>query len=90
MKLISGFLLFFVTAFISCGQVPLLQTKSDNNETYTVEYLFEHDGCKVYRFMDWGNRYVYFTNCNGSVTSSTADSTQTYIQNTVRVSASPK
>ncbi|WP_085535263.1 DUF4884 domain-containing protein [Massilibacteroides vaginae] len=76
--------LFFVLTFLSCGGVPLLTTESDNNKSYTVEYLFEHDGCKVYRFMDRGE-YVYFTNCNGSVTSATSDSTHVKIQNTVRV-----
>jgi hypothetical protein len=42
---------------------PLETKKSDNNRTYEVDYLFEHEGCKVYRFYDYG--YVYFTNCNG-------------------------
>lgn len=43
---------------------PLETIPSQNNETYTVQYLFEHEGCKVYRFYDKGN-YVYFTNCRG-------------------------
>ena len=60
----------------SCSvQSPLATSKADNNKTYSVEYLFEHDGCKVYRFMDKGN-YVYFTNCKGDVTSIKNDSTQ--------------
>ena len=40
--------------------IPLKQGKSENNRTYEVSYLVEHDGVKVYRFMDMGN-YVYFT-----------------------------
>jgi len=39
-----------------------------------VDYLFEHDGCKVYRFYDRGN-YVYFTNCRGEAIVKT-DSTE--------------
>ncbi len=38
----------------SCGRYasrPLQKQKADNNKTYQVEYLFEHDGCKVYRFL---------------------------------------
>lgn len=35
-----------------------------NNETFTIHYLFTHDGCKVYRFNDCGQN-IYFTNCNG-------------------------
>ena len=50
------------------------QGKSENNRTYEVSYLFEHDGVKVYRFMDMGN-YVYFTT-KGDVTSIKNDSTK--------------
>jgi len=50
----------------SCAlsEEPISTSKPDNNHTYKVEYLFEHDGCKVYRFHDYG-KYVYFTTCNG-------------------------
>lgn len=65
--------------FVSCWtQVPIQNTKPVNNETYEVSYLFEHDGCKVYRFKD-GSNYVYFTNCNGNVTSIKNDSTATRV-----------
>ena len=52
----------------SCGiyKEPISVERS-NNTDYNVSYLFEHDGCKVYRFIDNGN-YVYFTNCRGNVT----------------------
>jgi hypothetical protein len=55
--------------------IPISSTKTKNNQTYTVSYLFEHDGCKVYRFFDNGNP-VYFTNCNGEAIEKT-DSTET-------------
>lgn len=35
--------------------IPLKQGKAENNETYKISYLFEHDGVKVYRFTDRGN-----------------------------------
>lgn len=43
--------------------VEVLKT---NNSEFDVHLLFEVDGCKVYRFMDYG-RERYFSNCNGSV-----------------------
>lgn len=63
------FILLFVMAGVSSCYtgIPLKQGKSENNRTYEVSYLFEHDGVKVYRFMDMGN-YVYFTT-KGDVTS---------------------
>ena len=57
-------------------EIPLNKSKPIDNSTYTVEYLFEHDGCKVYRFRDDGN-YVYFTSCRGETTSVLSDSTGT-------------
>ena len=49
------------------------EQSTQNNDTYTISYLFEHDGVKVYRFYDMGN-YVYFTT-KGEVTSINNDST---------------
>jgi Domain of unknown function (DUF4884) len=63
---------------IACTvQHPITQQPAENNKDYTVEYLFEHEGCKVYRFKEHtsiGTYYVYFTNCNGEAISRT-DST---------------
>ncbi len=83
-RLIYAVLLFSSTiSLVSCfTSVPLKRGKSDNNETYRVQYLFEHDGCKVYRFYDMGN-YVYFTNCQGNVTSITNDSTEHQVVNVI-------
>jgi len=57
----------------------LMVTPSDNNDTYKIDYLFEHDGCKVYRFYDMGN-YVYFINCNGSMTAISNDSVKSRVE----------
>lgn len=72
-------------AITSCNVYrPLETTKADNNHTYSVDYLFEHDGCKVYRFKDEAGNYVYFTNCSGSIAVAQQDSTQHYtIQNII-------
>lgn len=66
-------------SWTSCNsQIPIAEQIPQNNETYTIEYLFEHDGCKVYRFLDLGN-WVYFTNCGGDVTAISNDSTTTRV-----------
>lgn len=54
-------------------RMPVSSHIPENNKNYEVDFLFEHDGCRVYRFYDWGN-YVYFTNC-GDVKSVVNDST---------------
>ncbi|MCD8032147.1 MAG: DUF4884 domain-containing protein [Bacteroides sp.] len=75
--LLVGTVLFL---FSSCSpQIPLARGQADNNRTYQVQYLFEHDGCKVYRFYDMGN-YVYFTNCSDHTTAISNDSVATYVQ----------
>ena len=67
-------LLFVLAGLTSCySSIPLEKKPSENNTTYTVSYLFEQDGVKVYRFYDRGN-YVYFTT-KGEVTSIKNDST---------------
>ena len=62
-------------------QQPLEKIPAQNNETYKVEYLFEHEGCKVYRFYDRGN-CVYFTNCNGEAI---AHKDSTEVRNTIHL-----
>jgi hypothetical protein len=75
--------LFLISGLTACTvQQPITTQVSQNNQDYKVAYLFEHDGCKVYRFYD-GGMSVYFTNCNGSVTAASSDSTNT--QNIIRV-----
>ncbi|NMA72576.1 MAG: DUF4884 domain-containing protein [Bacteroidales bacterium] len=79
----ASYLLLLILSIISITSCafgtygnPVSMNIPDNNKTYEIYYLFEHNGCKVYRFYDRGN-YVYFTDCTGSVTSITNDSTQT-------------
>jgi len=70
-------LIITAISFYSCfSQMPLTRERPENNRTYRVEYLFEYDGCKMYRFRDQGY-YVYFTNCDGNVTSMVNDSIPT-------------
>jgi hypothetical protein len=79
----SALLLLAIVSFYSCLiERPISKLAPDNNQSYRVEYLFEHDGCKVYRFWDHGN-YVYFTNCSNSVTSISNDSIQTKVNSMI-------
>ena len=82
----KNLLLAFSASFlISCGimRQPVTTTVPVNNKSYQVDYLFEHEGCKVYRFQDMGH-YVYFTNCAGDVTSIKKDSTEARVINQIR------
>ena len=81
--LIAVFTLFFSCTIMQTRQIPVSSRTPNDNQTYKVEYLFEHDGCKVYRFEDAGH-YVYFTNCNSDVTSIENDSIHTRVVNPVR------
>lgn len=76
---------FLVVVLGSCAFMtqPIASSTPENNKTYQVDYLFEHEGCKVYRFTDMGS-YVYFTNCSGEITNIKNDSTQTRVTNKVR------
>ena len=61
--------------FTSCAsQRPISSVTPVNNKTYQVDFLFEYDGCKVYRFADLGN-YIYFSNCGNETTAVINDST---------------
>lgn len=77
-------LFFLIIAGTSCIiRRPVASFTPENNRTYNIHYLFEHDGCRVYRFQDMRN-YVYFTNCTGDVTSIQRDSTEVRAVNTIR------
>lgn len=63
------FLFFSLGLLAGCTpQRPIARQIPKNNKSYEVQYLFEHDGCRVYRFQD-GFTWVYFTNCRGETTS---------------------
>ena len=90
-KLIRSLIPVLVIAglFSCASQRPISKLIPSNNETYEVEYLFEHDGCKVYRFKDHGH-YVYFTNCSNSTSSVENDSTQIHVENRLMKKINPK
>jgi hypothetical protein len=82
---------FIALYLLSCTTgIPLSSGPPENNKTYRVQYLFEHDGCKVYQFRDDGH-YIYFSNCNGETTSIDQDPTKTTrVANMIRNQSSEK
>lgn len=84
-KLIISILLIIpLVGIFSCKvRMPISKTTPPNNNAFEVEYLFEYDGCKVYRFEDRGH-FVYFTNCNSNVTSVENDSIQIKVSSGIR------
>ena len=82
---VAGFAVLIALLHSCTINRPITTLSPKNNGTYTVDYLFEHDGCKVYRFQDMGH-WVYFTNCTGDVTSFQNDSVKTAIKNTIKKS----
>ena len=74
--ILSAIILASVFILQSCSTINTAVSSHipENNQNYVVDFLFEHDGCRVYRFYDRGNN-VYFTNCFGNVNSVVNDST---------------
>ena len=62
--------------FMCTHKYPLQRKTGKQFHLSKSNIVFEHEGCKVYRFMDMGH-YIYFTNCKGDVTSIESDSVRT-------------
>lgn len=54
-------LLLLVILLVACGRREGIEQVRTNNQVIEVELLFEHEGCKIYRFYD--GRYGYYTKC---------------------------
>ena len=50
--------------FSGCAKDPVSTERTDN-AAITVDFLFEKDGVKVYRFYD-GGRPIYYTDARGA------------------------
>ena len=46
----------------SCKKDPI---SIEHKGEFKLEFLFESDGCKMYRFID-GGRYIYWSSCSGN------------------------
>lgn len=65
MKTLSK-LLFIITIVVLTGCMKDEQTSETVGNGFQVEFLFEKDGVKVYRFFD--GRYHYFTTLGETMT----------------------
>lgn len=59
--------LFLIVLMAGCFK-DAQEKKSTSNSAFEVEFLFEIDGCKIYRFVD-GGYTRYFTTCKNASTS---------------------
>lgn len=75
---------------ITIFSISLLGCKEDaqtitQNGNFKVEFLFEHDGCRMYRFKDV--RTVYWSDCRGKIqsdyTTSNGKTSQTHYEETI-------
>jgi hypothetical protein len=55
--------LWLLMLLVGCEADPVSRVQSSNNKNITVDFLFEHEGCRVYRFDDGDMRQVYYANC---------------------------
>ena len=65
--------LFFIVFLFSGCKTVWKKMKVSSTGKYDIQYLFEYDGCKVYRFTDNSN-YIYFTNCSNDAVCMQGDS----------------
>jgi hypothetical protein len=55
-----AFIMVGAIIFGACSNDPMSKERLGKDDVFEVEYLFDKDGVKVYRFED-GGRYHYFT-----------------------------
>jgi hypothetical protein len=65
--------------FGACTNEPISKERIGKDDGFEVEYLFDKDGVKVYRFWDNGH-YHYFTTKGETISTQTAGKT-TYSEN---------
>jgi hypothetical protein len=84
MKMIKGIIIAILLSvvFIGCTKRGYPVIPNDSKADFEVEYLFECDGVKMYRFYDNG-LYRYFTTGNGKMADSSEYSGKHYEDETV-------
>jgi hypothetical protein len=66
--------------FGACSNDPMSKERLGKDDGFEVEYLFEKDGVKVYRFFDVGH-YHYFTTKGETISVQRVDKNTTYNEN---------
>ena len=84
MKKILAIWIVFITLgaiiFGACSNDPMSKERLGKDDGFEVEYLFDKDGVKVYRFLDNGH-YHYFTTKGGETISTQTAGKTTYSEN---------
>jgi len=61
----NQFVIFILAVFIFSGCVKYSKETVQNGD-FTIEFLFEYNGCRMYRFKD-GGRFIYWSDCQGKI-----------------------
>jgi hypothetical protein len=62
-RIAACFAVLVVSSFLACDTSAIQSQKTDNKKI-TVDFLFENEGCRIYRFYDGLNGYpIYYANC---------------------------
>jgi Domain of unknown function (DUF4884) len=67
MKSLSLAILMVALGVMSGCFADPVSRQTTNNKQIDVEFIFEHDGCKAYRFEDGGSER-YYVDCRNSTT----------------------
>jgi hypothetical protein len=63
-KLSYAFYTLLACVFLSLTSCTRDAKPAVQDVDFKIEFLFEKDGCKMYKFKD-GGRYIYWSNCDG-------------------------
>ncbi|NJO64017.1 MAG: DUF4884 domain-containing protein [Richelia sp. RM2_1_2] len=69
--------LFVLILFVGCTKDAEKKVNVSNNN-FDVELLFEHDGCKMYRFYD--GKHIYYSDCTGKTSYNTGGKNNVYVE----------
>jgi hypothetical protein len=75
-----AFIMVGAMIFGACTNEPISKERIGKDDGFEVEYLFDKDGVKVYRFWDSGH-YHYFTTKGETISVQRVDKNTTYNEN---------
>jgi len=75
-----AFIMVGAIIFGACTNEPISKERIGKDDGFEVEYLFDKDGVKVYRFFDNGH-YHYFTTKGETISVQRVDKSTTYDEN---------
>jgi hypothetical protein len=80
-----AFIMVGAIIFGACSNDPMSKERLGKDDVFEVEYLFDKDGVKVYRFED-GGRYHYFTTKGETISTQQTSSgkTTTYHEENIK------